>query len=287
MFANTPSFNQPLDEWDTSSMLSMTNMFAGATNFDQDLSSWDFSAIGTAGGWFHNGLSAMFTGVSLSTLNADNVLVSIATQATDNALTNLPLNIGLKTYSSTGAAAITTLEGLGWTVTEQYQAVYSPSADAALIGDNSQTGLDTGDTTTAVTVNPLANCTFVQWSDGRTDNPRTDTMDSDSISVAAELVCSAGSITSTSASTQRDRSRDNGNNENAKLIEDRFLTTSSSTQPLEHTAAVTLEDVQDLPDTIGRILATDSSPETKQAIIAILLKLVEILTALMVTGQVE
>ncbi|MBQ9241785.1 MAG: BspA family leucine-rich repeat surface protein [Proteobacteria bacterium] len=38
-------FNQPLDNWDTSNVTSMTGMFRGATAFNQPLNDWDTSNV--------------------------------------------------------------------------------------------------------------------------------------------------------------------------------------------------------------------------------------------------
>ena len=41
MFASATSFNQPLNNWNTSNVTNMREMFVGAKAFDQDISSWD------------------------------------------------------------------------------------------------------------------------------------------------------------------------------------------------------------------------------------------------------
>jgi surface protein len=48
-FSNTTAFNQPLNNWDTSSALGMSNMFRSTTatpvGFNQDIGSWDVSNV--------------------------------------------------------------------------------------------------------------------------------------------------------------------------------------------------------------------------------------------------
>jgi len=43
-FPSASSFNQPLDNWDTSKVTTMREMFRGASNFNQNLNSWNTSS---------------------------------------------------------------------------------------------------------------------------------------------------------------------------------------------------------------------------------------------------
>lgn len=45
MFRDTKAFDQPLNEWNTSSVLSMEKMFARTSNFNQPLNDWDTSSV--------------------------------------------------------------------------------------------------------------------------------------------------------------------------------------------------------------------------------------------------
>ncbi|MFN3187918.1 MAG: BspA family leucine-rich repeat surface protein, partial [Candidatus Paceibacteria bacterium] len=146
-FRGAIQFNQPLDNWDTSLVFSMSSMFSGAIQFNQDLSNWNISSITPDANCSANdGMCNIFLGVALSTHNLDATLQSWAQQAVDNNIQNIPLHLGLKTYSQTGATAIQTLRDLGWTVDEQYKATYSPSTRATLLGQGTQSPLNSNDT---------------------------------------------------------------------------------------------------------------------------------------------
>jgi surface protein len=47
MFRDATSFNQPLDNWDVSSIGTCFAMFHTATSFNQNINSWDVSSVGT------------------------------------------------------------------------------------------------------------------------------------------------------------------------------------------------------------------------------------------------
>ena len=298
MFLENPSFNQPLDEWNTSNVVQMNNLFRGAISFDQDLSDWNISSVQTMQNMFSEfpqsppgfllSLTPLLTSwnelldevaesnqvVGLSTHNQNSTLTSWATQATNNNIQNIPLHLGLKTYTQEGANALATLKDLGWTIEEQYQAAYHPGTRATLIGHGTQAPLVSGATTTSVTIHPDRNCTFVQWSDGNTDNPRSDTL-TDNLTVTADVRCSQ---TGTSARTQAERTTNS----------DRFRTTTS-TPPTTHatpfTPPATLEEslthVRTLPETITTITAANPTPETTRTLLDLLVELVETLTLLM------
>jgi hypothetical protein len=45
LFDGAKSFNQPLDNWTTNEVVSMSGMCMNATSFDQPLGSWDVSQV--------------------------------------------------------------------------------------------------------------------------------------------------------------------------------------------------------------------------------------------------
>ncbi|MCJ8312602.1 MAG: BspA family leucine-rich repeat surface protein, partial [Pseudomonadales bacterium] len=75
MFAQAKNFNKPLNNWDVSSVEAMTYMFV-QTPIDQDLSNWQFKA--------NVNLVSMFVGAELSTVNYDNLLISMSNQILNN-----------------------------------------------------------------------------------------------------------------------------------------------------------------------------------------------------------
>jgi M6 family metalloprotease-like protein len=68
----------------------------------------------------------------------------------------------------------------------QYSLEYSANANGSLSGSTSQT-VEHGASGTAVTANPDTGYHFVQWSDGSTDNPRTDSNVTTDINVSASF----------------------------------------------------------------------------------------------------
>ena len=179
LFRSAISFNQDISNWSVSGVTNMSRMFENATNFDQDLSSWDISSA--------TNMSLMFAGTRLSTANQDATLASWAAQAASSSLTGRYLHIGLKSYSQVGADAIGVLQGLGWTITEQYIASYNVSLPATLAGEAFQVR-NSGQSTAPVTVNVPPHCSFVEWSDGHASTTRSDVL-TDNLEVTALVDC--------------------------------------------------------------------------------------------------
>jgi hypothetical protein len=110
-FNNATNFNQPLDMWDTSSLTHARHMFLNAVSFDQPLPSWDMSRLTTANGTSQN----TFNNIGTSVANWDATLVGWAEQ---NKVSGARINANANFHSEVGAAAIATLEALGWTIND-------------------------------------------------------------------------------------------------------------------------------------------------------------------------
>lgn len=271
MFKNNQAFNQDISDWDTSSVTRMDQMFQDATAFDRSLANWDVSNVTTMARMFEN------AGVSQSRQDA-----TLAAWAAQSVQSGVPLHIGVKTYGSTGAAAIDTLEtDHSWTISEQYQAQYTAGTDASLVGDGSQIPFVAGATTTAVEVRPDERCEFIQWSDGETDNPRQDVL-FDNVIVSAEVVCEDPPRGSqgVSASTRADNLERQGKIDEANALRERYASDDTSATIKETVAEVRRITERPLPPL---------DPVEDRAIIvqliAVLMALVEQLTALLTQAE--
>ncbi|MFX0044147.1 MAG: BspA family leucine-rich repeat surface protein, partial [Candidatus Hodarchaeota archaeon] len=71
MFDEASSFNQPLDNWDVSSVIYMSEMFSGASSFNQPLDNWNVSSV--------TGMYRMFDEASSFNQPLDNWNVSSVT----------------------------------------------------------------------------------------------------------------------------------------------------------------------------------------------------------------
>jgi surface protein len=67
MFRWATSFNQPVGDWDVSSVKDMSEMFSHASSFNQPIGNWNISSV--------TDMSYMFSGITLSTPNYDNLLL--------------------------------------------------------------------------------------------------------------------------------------------------------------------------------------------------------------------
>jgi surface protein len=117
MFYNTP-FNQPIGNWNTSSVTFMRGMFRQNTVFDQDISNWDINQVNR----FDTFLSS-----TLSTPNYDALLIGweatlqVAYPGGAGYPYTISISFGSSQYTLGGAAetARTSLiNNFNWTITD-------------------------------------------------------------------------------------------------------------------------------------------------------------------------
>ncbi len=255
MFRGATLFNQPLNSWTTSKVTTMRDMFTSATAFNQSLASWNIASA--------TDMTSMFYNAGLSQSNQDATLVGWAAQSLKS---SVPFHLGLKTYSSTGATALDTLRNTyNWIITEQYQAEYQDGNDYTLSGTTTQSPINLNGTTTAVEVIPNERCTFINWSDNSTENPRTDTL-TDNLTVSATVECH-NPTTSTSAKGRANKLEALGNQAKAEAVRQEYNLTPNSSL---HTAITTLTTLATNP-------TITNDPQRKQQLITLLTQLVQIL----------
>jgi len=188
LFSGATSFNGDVSNWDVSNVTNFGyngGMFSGATSFDQDLSNWDISNAS----FFYGESTAIFEDSGLTTQNYTNILIGWAeTAGANGGLGNVGPSGSRTTYLSTAQTARDILtDTYGWTINDggpAYTLTYTAGTNASLVGSGSQI-VDNGEDGTAVEVVPDTNFAFIRWSDGSTENPRTDTSVSGDVSVTA------------------------------------------------------------------------------------------------------
>ena len=105
MFYGASIFDQPIDLWNTSSVINMSNMFYGATTFNQDIGGWDISGV--------QNMSYMLDDCGIT--NYDAVLTGWASQTVQPSVS---LGASGLYYSSAGKDAWFVLtEKFNWTIT--------------------------------------------------------------------------------------------------------------------------------------------------------------------------
>ncbi len=282
MFQDNTFFNQPLNTWDVSNVVSLGGMFRGSSAFNQSLSSWDTSKVTNMSFLFYStafnqdlstwnlasttSMTNMFLNVALSESNLDSTLQGWAGQSLK---TNVPLHLGLKTYSSTGSTALNTLRNTyNWTITEQYQAEYQDGDNYSLSGTTTQSPITSGSSTTAIEVIPNNRCTFINWSDGNTTNPRTDTL-TDNLTVSANVECTSP-VSGNNASSRYRKLLEYGKTTEAEAIKDKYFTTHTNTIQTAITTIATIATLASNP-------AITNNPQTKQQLISLLTQLVKVL----------
>ncbi|MFN3188554.1 MAG: BspA family leucine-rich repeat surface protein [Candidatus Paceibacteria bacterium] len=284
------AFNQDISMWDVSNVTTMARMFDNANNFNQDLSLWNISSL-TADTVTPesnlDGMYLMFADTALSQQNQDLILTSWSQQAFTNNITNIPFHIGHKAYSSTGETALNTLRDLGWTITEQYRATYAPSTKGTLIGTGTQLGITNGSSTSPVEIRPDRRCTFERWSDGNTDNPRTDDIITDNLSVTAVINCPSSGGGSTIANRIANLEK-YGNQAEADRLRAEYGTTAT-TQTTTTNTPVSIEDtLANVRTLLEQPLPTDPESQSKtKELLMLLLELVKALSQLMVANALN
>ncbi|MCP4963873.1 MAG: DUF285 domain-containing protein, partial [bacterium] len=186
MFGNALAFNsggQPLD-WDVSGVQDMASMFEGAAAFNQDISGWDVSEVTTMD-------SMLKDATNFSASNYSNAL--IAWSALPSVQSGVDFSrTSAQYYSAAAPARDFLVSSRGWSIDSNentgltYTLTYDPTSDATLTGPSTQI-VPSGGSGLPVTVVPDSGLKFVAWSDGSTDNPRTDTSVSGNVSATAVL----------------------------------------------------------------------------------------------------
>jgi surface protein len=107
MFEAASAFNQPLDNWDVSSVTDMRAMFYNASAFNQPLDSWNVSSV--------TNMSLMFSG-ALSTANYDALLNAWSAQSLQR---NVTFDAEGSTYSpASQAARQSIIDNFNWTIND-------------------------------------------------------------------------------------------------------------------------------------------------------------------------
>lgn len=181
MFYFSPDFNQSLNNWNTAALQTTEYMFYFATDFNQSLYNWDVTNV--------ENMDGMFPGTSLSTSNYSNMLTSWAARPSLQSDVYLDADIEYCTTAQSARDVLT--NNYSWLISDNgsadcFNLVYTVGSNATLIGLASQNVVD-GEDGISVEVIPNAGYRFVSWSDGRTDNPRSDTSITNDFSVAALL----------------------------------------------------------------------------------------------------
>jgi surface protein len=129
MFLYADVFNQPIGSWDTSKVMVMNHMFYQAKAFDQDIGDWDVAALTDA--------SSMFTGVKLSTVNYDALLIGWDAQ---ELLSNVALNAGLSKYCSGEYARMHMISADNWQISDGGRECILPEIELSGLGVIIQNG---------------------------------------------------------------------------------------------------------------------------------------------------
>ena len=115
-FNQATLFNQPIGNWDVSSVTTMNSMFEQATSFNQPIGNWDVSSVAI--------MNSMFHGVTLSTPNYDNLLLGWSQLSLQS---NVIFHGGNSKYSLAAVDARQfIITNFGWTITDGGLAIPEP-----------------------------------------------------------------------------------------------------------------------------------------------------------------
>ncbi len=214
-FRDAVSFNQDIGNWDVSNVVNMSSMFFGATAFNQPLRFWNVNNVTRMDSTFQNSgfnqdigdwnisslesADCLFCGGGLSVKNYDSILAKwsqVATQGVDPVI-----DFGSSNYCNQSARDIL-VNIKGWSIFDAglatcHTLTYTAGVGGILSGglpvvQNIADGAD-GD---VIMVAPNSGYLFTGWSDGSTQNPRTDTNVTGDISVTANFALIPTSNTS-------------------------------------------------------------------------------------------
>lgn len=212
MFRGADAFNQDISGWDMGSVTDMSGMFQYAKNFNQDIGNWDVGNVELMNEVFYGAMAfnqdishwnitkvtnmdAMFSGITAFDAARYSAILDGWAALGDAMPSNLALGtIGSITnptdYYSTVKSARDVLIDKGWTMTDGgpvtgYKLTYRAN-NASISGDTVQY-IRAGTNGTRIYVKPDTGYQFLKWSDGSTDNPRTDKIVKADIEVTAVM----------------------------------------------------------------------------------------------------
>ena len=178
MFQNATAFNQDISGWNVNNVTNMKNMFNGATSFNQDISSWNVSNVTNMEYMFKDGVTFdqdignwnimnvttmgdMFTGVTLTIANYDNLLIGWSTQSSIQS--NVPFSGGNSQYSATASSGRQNLiVNYSWSISDGGEV----SSPMTLIFDTTKSA----GTTISLPFGGSAINVTVNWGDGNSEN---------------------------------------------------------------------------------------------------------------------
>jgi len=115
MFQSTSSFNQPIGNWNTIAVWSMSNMFSSSTGFNQNIGSWNVSNVTNLS--FFMGTK---TPATYSAANLDAIYNDTTGWASRPVKPNVVISFGTAKHTAAGSAGRAILTGAPnlWTITD-------------------------------------------------------------------------------------------------------------------------------------------------------------------------